>query len=220
MGNDRDLLVAVVTGHHPYDVIGFTRAFRSIEGAECFIMNMEDWNLAPKAVRQGYDVVVFYNMHMKLPPAESPPGLESGIRGMIDDLGETAQGIIVLHHAILAYPDSEAWTEMVGIKDPGFGYYLDQTVTYDIADPSHPITAGMSSWTMPDETYTMTNAGEGCHVILITEHEPSMRTIAWTRHYRNSRVLCFQCGHDNGAYSNASFREVLARGVRWCAGRL
>jgi len=220
MSDEGNILVAVVTGHHPYDVIGFTRAFRSIAGAECFVMSMEDWNLAPKVVRQAYDVVVFYNMHMALPPEKNPPGLESGIRGMIHDLGETTQGIVVLHHAILAFPDSEAWTDIVGIRDRGFGYYLAQVVTYDVADPSHPIAAGVSSWTMPDETYTMADAGEGCRVILTTRHEPSMRTIGWTRTYRNSRVFCFQCGHDDGAYSNPSFREVLARGVRWCGGRI
>jgi type 1 glutamine amidotransferase len=33
-------------------------------------------------------------------------------------------------------------------------------------------------------------------------------------------VFCFQSGHDNLTWSNPSFREILARGIRWSAGRL
>jgi type 1 glutamine amidotransferase len=73
---------------------------------------------------------------------------------------------------------------------------------------------------MVDETYAMADAGTGSEILLTMDHPRSMKTIAWTRPYRNSRVFCFQCGHDNQAWENPNFREVLARGIRWTAGRM
>jgi type 1 glutamine amidotransferase len=60
--------------------------------------------------------------------------------------------------------------------------------------------------------------GDGNHILLTTDHSPSMHNIAWTRHYRNARVFCYQSGHDNRVYANPGFRAVLGRGIQWCAG--
>jgi type 1 glutamine amidotransferase len=189
-------------------------------GMECYVQHMEDWNLTPKDIRESYDSVVFYNMHMALPPEEGAAWYESQVRTSLGQLGDTEQGLVVLHHALLAFPESEIWSGIVGMADRSFGYYMEQVVTFDIADPEHPITAGLSGWTMTDETYTMPEAGGGNRVLITTEHSPSVRTIAWTRQYRNSRVFCFQCGHDNLAYSDPAFREVLSRGIAWSARAL
>jgi type 1 glutamine amidotransferase len=72
---------------------------------------------------------------------------------------------------------------------------------------------------MVDETYDMPEAGEGCEVLLTTAHPKSVRTLAWTRQYGNSKVFCYQSGHDNAAWSDESFRQVLSRGILWTAGR-
>jgi type 1 glutamine amidotransferase len=65
----------------------------------------------------------------------------------------------------------------------------------------------------------MNDAGEGSDVLLTTVHPESMKTIAWTRQYKNARVFCYQSGHDNQAYANPNFRKVVARGIHWLAGR-
>jgi type 1 glutamine amidotransferase len=89
-----------------------------------------------------------------------------------------------------------------------------------VASRKHPITRGLDSWTINDETYTMADAGEGNEILLTTDHPKSMKTLAWTRACKKARVFCFQCGHDNAAWSNATFREVMKRGIQWCARRI
>jgi len=212
--------VAVVTGRHPFDVAGFHALFRSFEGWDCIIQHMEDWTFTPKEVRETYDVVVFYNFHADVPPSEGAPWYDSQIGPALGQLGETRQGIVVLHHAILAFPTFDVWTELVGVEDRSFGYHLGQQVTVNVADGEHPIARGLGAWTMTDETYTMSDPGGDSRILLTTEHPLSMRSLAWTRRFRESRVLCLQCGHDNDAYSDPSFRQVLGRGIRWCAGQL
>lgn len=222
MGNPTEtgpVRVAVVTGRHPFDVLGFHALFRSFPDADCYIQHMEDYASTPLEVRQQYDVVVFYNMHM-LAPAPDAGWWESGTVPALGQLGETGQGILVLHHALLAFPDLPLWAEVVGIEDRRSNYHLNQTLRVDVADPDHPITRGLSSWEMPDETYTMANAGASNHVLLTTDHQPSMHTLAWTRAYRNARVFCYESGHDNRTFVDPNFRTVVGRGIQWCAGRI
>jgi type 1 glutamine amidotransferase len=73
---------------------------------------------------------------------------------------------------------------------------------------------------MVDEVYVMPSAGEGNEVLLTAEHPKSMKTLAWTRQYKKSRVFCLQSGHDSKTFVNASFQQVVSRGVAWCAGRI
>ena len=88
----------------------------------------------------------------------------------------------------------------------------------EIANPDHPIATGMEPWTVHDETYTMNNAGEGSDIIFTAEHPKSMKTIGWTRTYRNSRVFCFQPGHDHTTFNTPEYRKVIQRGIQWSAG--
>lgn len=210
--------VAVITGRHGYEVAPFHQLFRAIPDTDCYIQHLEDWGYTPREEREAYDAVVFYNMHIDTPPEETP-WWESQQRASFEQLGETSQGIVVLHHAILAYPQWQLWTDITGLADRSFGFFEGETVTYNIANPDHPITRGLSGWTMVDETYTMQEPGDGSEVLIITDHPNSMKTIAWTRQHRSSRVFCFQCGHDSLAFADPNFREVLGRGIRWSVGR-
>ena len=124
----------------------------------------------------------------------------------------------MLHHALLAYRGWSLWNDLVGVHDRGLGYYHGQDLHVHIADKEHPITHGLEDWTMVDETYTMADAGPGNHILLTTDHPRSMRTLAWTRRYKNSRVFCLESGHDNKAYSNLYFQQTLSRGIQWVAG--
>lgn len=206
--DNRQLKVAVVTGGHPYDVPNFHGLFRSLVGADAYIQHMEDFATTPEAVRDQYDVVLFYHMVMPTPPA-------GPFKAVLEHLGATRQGIVVLHHALLAYPQWPLWSEIVGIADRKFGFHHDQRIRVSIANPSHAITRGLRPWEMTDETYTMADAGAGSDILLTTDHPKSMRTLAWTRSYRESRVFCYEGGHDNAAWANGDFRRVLQRGIQW-----
>jgi len=210
---------ALITGVHPYHVPAFQSIFRSFPEVDLYPQNLEDFVTSPDDVRAWYDVLVFYNMHMQVPD-DSAGGWYPAARRALEGLGETPQGLLVLHHALLAFPGWQLWNDLVGIEDRSFGYHIGETVTVQIADAEHPITRGLRDWTMIDETYTMADAGEGSHVLLTVDHPKSMKTIAWTRQHGQSRVLCLESGHDNDTYPDPSFRKVLERGIGWLAGRL
>ena len=215
MGNV--LKVAFVTAGHPYEVPPLHAALRALPGMEVFPLHMDDWCAAGKS-RQFYDAVVFYHMLMDGPP-EKGAWYQGETKAALEELGATAQGIVVLHHAILAYPQWKFWSELVGIADRKFGYHMDQQLHVRVADAGHPITRGLRDWDMPDETYTMAEplAADGNTPLLTVEHPRSMKCLAWTRQCGRARVFCFQSGHDGRTFVHPMFREMLARGIRWTA---
>lgn len=213
------LKLAVVTGGHSYDVPRFHDLFRSLApGIDAYIQHLDDWCSTPQPVRRSYDVVLFYTMMNPTPVDEGLPWYAGRQLTALSELGETSQGILVLHHALLSYPQWPLWDELTGLTDRSFSFFHGQSVTSRIVAPTHPIVAGLADWTMVDETYTMADPGDGSELLLTYDHPQSMHAIAWTRTFRQARVFCYQAGHDNVTWVEPCFREVLARGIAWAAG--
>ena len=215
------LQVAVITGGHSFDLIEFHELFRSYPDLDVYIQHLEDFASSPQAVRDSYDALVFYFFPREGPTDEGQPWWAGKPQSALERLAETGQGLVVLHHAILAYPDWPFWGEVVGLSDSHeFDYYHGETMNVYPTEVDHPIIAGLSPWAIVDETYDMGDAGEGSQILLTTDHPKSMKTIGWTRSVGPSRVFCCELGHDHVAWENPSFRTVLERGIKWSAGKL
>ncbi len=212
---------AVITGGHAFDVPNFHLLFRNLEGIDAYIQHIDDFSSSPQEVRDRYDVVLFYIMMIEGPKEEGLPWYAGHPKTALEHLGETKQGIFLLHHTLLAYPQWPVWDELVGIRNRGtFGFSFGETVHTEITGSSHPITQDLCGWDMVDETYTMGEAGPDSNVLLTIDHPKSVKTIAWTRVYKNAPVFCYQAGHDNQTWLNSNFRQVLRNGICWCAGRI
>ncbi len=216
---DAPIKTAVVTGEHPFDVPGFQAVFRGIPSIDFYPQHLDDFVADWGQVRRSYDVVLFYNFHQRTPGAQES-WWNQGMRVVLEELGSSTQGIFVLHHAILAFPQWQLWSDICGIQDRSFVHHPDETVRIDVAAPGHPITPEPASWTIVDETYTMDEPAEGSNILLTTANPRSMAAIAWTRQYGQSRVFCFQSGHDNRVFADPGFRTIVARGIAWSAGRI
>jgi len=214
------LTLAVVTGLHPYNVIAFQDFFHALEGVEAYIQHMEDFVSTPQDMRDGYDCVMFYHFHMVTPTGEEESWCVRPTKAALEHLGTGNQGIIVLHHALLAFPDWDLWTQITGLRQrKQFGYSPGEKLDVRVVPSDHPITQGMSSWEMTEETYHLNEDPIDSEVLLTTEHPKSMKCIGWTRQYKRSRVFCLQLGHDNQGWSHPSFRELVKRGIYWASGK-
>lgn len=219
IGND-DCSVAVVTGGHSFDVPRFYDVFRSNPDITFYPQELREFVADAGEVREQYDVVAFYILYRGSDFDADGKRVEQ-TKKAIREVGETGTGIVVLHHAILSFPEWDLWTDLCGLPDRGmseFEPHFEQSVAVDIADTDHHITTGLSPWEMTDETYEMADPSEDNRVLLTTDHPDSMSVVGWTRRFHDSRVFCFQSGHDDRAYSNPQFRTVLDRGVEWTAG--
>lgn len=63
---------AVVTGDHPFDVVGFHSMLRSLAEVDAYVQHLQDFVVDWGKVRAKYDVVLFYNFHQETPPDRGP----------------------------------------------------------------------------------------------------------------------------------------------------
>jgi type 1 glutamine amidotransferase len=227
------VIAAVVSGEHPFNVPGFHNLFRSLPEIDAYPQHMDQFVADWGHVRTRYDVVLFYSFHLDTPPANERGWWQGGTEAALQEPVETGQGIVVLHHAISAFPGWAFWSEMVGIPhasraaelqaaDPS-ALSFGETLHLEIADPGHPITSELSTFELYGETWGPLRLipGPTCHILLTTDH-PKMATVAmaWTHEFGTARVFCLQPGHNNDSYADPIFRTVLSRGIQWAAGRL
>jgi uncharacterized protein len=212
--------IAVVTGGHAYEVQPFHELFRSLPGIDAYIQHLDDFASSTEAVRDSYAGVVFYNMPIETPADEGLPWYCGKPKTALEHLGSTAQGIVLLHHALVAYPSWSVWNDIAGSSGRiNSSYHLAQQFQVEIAAPDHPIVQGLAAWRIVDETYAIPGFKPDGQALLTTQYIPSWPVIAWARMYRKARVFCYQSGHDQLTYKNPGFRLVLANGIHWTAGR-
>jgi hypothetical protein len=213
--------LAVITGGKSHDVIGFHDLFRSLNGVNSYIQHLDDFASSSEEVRDDYDAVLFFFMMLGGPTDDRLPGYAGKPKSALEHLLQTGQGVIILHHALLAYPHWSVWDEVVGITDRRLSKYQhDVKMAIKVADTNHPITKRLSNWTMVDETYLMQRACGDNYILLETDHPENMTTVAWTRQYQANRIFCFQSGHDRQAWEDKNFKTVLNRGIVWsCENR-
>lgn len=217
-GSNLPIKVAVITGGHAYDVPTFHQFLRSLPHIDFYVQNLEDLINSSDRINW-YDALVFYNFHQPTPSGQEK-GWERGIKDTLELIGHSNQGIVVLHHALLAFPNWPFWSELVGIADRKFDYFHGQKVVTEVVDENHPITRDIKAWEMVDETYLMDSAELDSTILLTTQHPKSMRTLAWTRHFGQARVFCYEGGHDEQTFANPVFKTIVERGILWSAGRL
>jgi type 1 glutamine amidotransferase len=212
--------VAVVTGGHAFQVPPFYAVFRAIPEIDFYPQALDEFTF-DEALAGAYDVVVFYHMH-RFTPADELPWYQSKFFSTLEKLGREGQGICLLHHSLVGFQEWPFWSEVAGMADRTMrAFHMNQTVETHIADPGHPVTRGLSDWTMTDETYEMPDAKpeDGNRILLTTSHPKSARTLAWARTFRGSRVLCYQAGHDTQTFDDPNFRRMMRNGILWLTGR-
>lgn len=214
--------LAVVVGGHPYDVPAFRDLFYDIPDVDPYIQDLDNW--AVSGVFDQYDVFLFFNMHSD-GIYSVRGGMEQTIHDAMNRLGETEQGIFVLHHAILAFPDVEVWSNICNMDNrilslPGHAFKSRADIKHEIVNPDHPITAGLEPFTLNTEGFLIDDARKGSEVLLRTDCPDSVKTLAWTHQHKKARMLGYVIGHDADDWGDPGFQTVLARGIRWCANKL
>lgn len=222
-GDPRDsdsqgLQVAVVTGGHAFDVRNFYRLFRQLPGVDAYPQHLEHFASSPQEVRDSYDAIVFYGMDQGV-PEEKGRRASGDPKAAIERLVDQGQGIVVMHHALLAWEKWEFWNQLIGYDNRNFKYKEGLQLEIQVADKSQSITQGLNDFAIVDEGYVLHGEYDGQGTVLLTtDHDDAMAQVAWARQHGKSRVFCMALGHDNLAWSNAGFRDILRRGIAWSAG--
>jgi len=207
----KKIKVLVVTGGHGFPVEPFRNVFKGFPDMACtFVEEKEGGEAFDDLGKWDYDAIVLYN-YLKKP---SEKRQENFLKLM-----DKGVGLVVLHHAIHGY---QAWPEfmkIVGLTSWLGGAKDNVDFKVHVEDPQHPITKGLADFAINDETYRGHGVDPKARVLLTTDEPTNAKPVAWVHTYRKSRVCYYQLGHGTSAYANPQFATILARAIRWTAGR-
>lgn len=219
--NAQPIRVLLTVGGHAFDEPKFFAMMDSLRGIKYDTIKFPaQLDMLKPGLEKQYDVIVFYDQMKNLTP-EQQKNLVALIKGGV--------GVFSLHHNIGANSGWDEWANIIGalyVRSPrviGGVQYIkavskdDQDFKIHVADPEHFITRGLKDFEVHDEAYDKYYLDPRVHVILTTEHPLNAKSVAWTTTYGKSPVFFFQLGHDDHAYSNPSFRQIMERGIRWAA---
>lgn len=216
--------VLVLTGGHGLNEKEFPDLFKGYDDIVATQVAQKDGGAAFDNIDNwSYDVIVLYNFGQKINEKQQANFLKLMDRGV---------GLFVLHHAMGAYPDWPEYKTIAGgkfytkpvqegkVKHGISGFKHDLDIKVHVADAEHPITKGLTDYTIHDETYKNYWIDPKARVLLTTDDPTSDKVLAWTKTYRKSKVFGLEHGHDEKAWVNPNFRALVSQGIRWTAGRL
>lgn len=158
---------------------------------------------------QKFDVVLFYCTGLEFTSPDQQQGLCDFVRN--------GGGYAGIHSASDSFKNSDAYWELVGGRFAGHGGGKFDVLIYD---REHPITAGLSDFSIEDETYSHTYHKNACLRCLVRMDRGNERQcMAWVQQYGKGRVFYTGLGHGKPAWENLQFQRLVVRGLYWTAGR-
>jgi len=215
--------ILLTFGGHGFQQEPFFKMFDEMKGIEYDKAPLpQKADLFKPGLEKEYDVIVMYDMVKAFTPKQQEAFVE---------LLKTGIGVVSLHHNMGAHREWSEFPRIIGGKfifapceidgekyaKSGWAHGQDLKVT--IADKEHPITKGLKDFEIHDETYNKYYTAANAKVLLTTDHPKNDPELAWVTEYGKSRVFYFMLGHDGKGWQNPAFPEIVARGIRWAAGK-
>lgn len=215
--------VLLTHGGHAFDKPAFFALFDSLPNVNYTAAELpRELDLLKPGLEKQYNALVMYDMNPKITPEQ-----EKNFQALL----ERGIGLVALHHNLAAHRTWREYpkiiggqfllapTEISGKTWPKSTWSHDETIPVTIVDRNHPITKGLSDFTIHDETYGGFWVNPGVHLLLATNHPKNSPQLAWVSRYAASPVVYLMLGHDAKAYSNPNYRELVARSIRFVANK-
>ena len=215
LGASAPLRLLVVTGGHDYPTSFYT-VFEQDGLAWGHATSNED--AFKKDLRGRYDALVLY---------DGSSTISSEAQTHFREFVESGGGLVVVHHAIISYQDSDWFRDLVGGRyflapqgDHQPSTYLhDVDMNVRVVTP-HPITRGVTLTRIHDETYKGMWIAPTSTVLLATDNDTSDGPLAWVSAYKPARVVYIQLGHGTEAHRDAGYRALVRNALLWVSKRL
>ncbi|HYE31156.1 MAG TPA: ThuA domain-containing protein [Methylomirabilota bacterium] len=218
---DRPLKTLIVTGGHGFEATPFFQIFK--DNTNITFIHAEHGKGSSTAYERDdlytYDAVVLYDMVQEITEQQ-----KSRFKGLMD----RGIGLLVMHHAIVNYQSWPEFERIIGGTYPEpqdqrgkvtekLGWEHDVTIPVQIVAKDHPVTKGVSDFTIFDEIYWGYRTGKDSIPLITTTHPKSGKPLAWARTEGKSRVVYLQLGHGPEAFENPNFRKLVGNALEWVA---
>ena len=123
---------------------------------------------------------------------------------------------LLVHSTLTAFPDWPLWHEIAGGGwTYGSTYHPEYSPAVAVADPNHPLTAGLDELAIADERYTKMWVDPSSRVFLGHDEAGDRHPLAWTRSWGASPIVADTLGHNAGSYRATGRATLLQRELDW-----
>ena len=218
---ESDLSVLVVRGGHQYDTPEFEDMCRGLKGMQVdLVLTSHMQAMSAEEIDQNYDAILFLNQNKYYPTSAKN-------RKQYMDMAELGVGMVFLQFTLSSQPEWDEYHDLVGGKwflknyTPDLKmrstYFTDLTLDIQILDTDHPVTEGLSDFTMNDAYYGNIYMDPSVHPLLGTDHPDIANVIAWAHNYKNSKVVYVMPGFTKGSYQNPSYIRLIENALSYVA---
>jgi type 1 glutamine amidotransferase len=131
---------------------------------------------------------------------------------------ETGGAFLNLHNAMGLYPPSGGYLELVGGRYIGHGPL--ERFRVEVVDKDHPVTRGVSGFSVADEQHTPPYDKDKVHLLLQNRSDDgTVAAAGWVYEPGKGRLCHLANGHTREALSHPMYRRLLENAVRWCLRR-
>ncbi|MDH4238024.1 MAG: ThuA domain-containing protein [Phycisphaerae bacterium] len=216
-----NLKVLVVTGGHAFEHEPFFTLFEGYDDIEYVEAQLkDDSEIFEDISGWDYDVIVFFNMTQNISTKR-----QENFKKLVKD----GVGVVALHHCMGSFQEWPEYIKIIGgrynlkeseqggVKNEASTYREGADFTVHIDDSKHPITRGLADFQVHDETYKKCSFEKDNHLLMTTNHPDSDRELGWVRSYGRGKVCFIMTGHGPSVYANPTYRQLVARAIRWSA---
>jgi type 1 glutamine amidotransferase len=213
--------ILVITGGHDFEP-SFHEIFASFQDVQYDTITQPHFNNSlDHAMDKEYDALVFYDMWQDISDSQKDAFMK---------LLEKGQGMVFLHHSLVSYQHWNEFIKIIGGKyidtefydDPnmkGSTYKEDITLDIEVFNKNHPVTKGISDFSIYDEGYQFIQMIQNIHPLLTTSHPACTPTVAWANHYKNSNIVYILLGHGQLAHENKNYRRLIRNAISWVGSK-
>jgi type 1 glutamine amidotransferase len=131
---------------------------------------------------------------------------------------ERGGGFLNLHNSMGLYPAEGPYLNLVGGAYTGHGPL--ERFCVEVVDREHPVTRGVSVFTVADEQHAPTYDEKSVHLLLQSRSdEGKVAAAGWVREPGQGRLCHLASGHTREALLHPMYQRLLQNAMRWCLRR-
>jgi uncharacterized protein len=216
------LRVLVFSGQNNHDWKATTPRLKAIleEGGR-FTVDVTDapGTVAPDAFAR-YDAIVSNWNNWGKTADDWPDGMKQAFL----DFVRGGKGVVAVHAACASYPKWDDFQKLVGATwGTGTGHGRIHEFTVTAKDADHPVTKGMTPFTIRDELWHGMAKQPGIQVLATAVSDKASggsgqdEPIVMATAFGKGRGLNLVLGHDLQAMAGPGFARLMVRGTEWAA---
>jgi len=165
----------------------------------------------------GKKLLVFHRDGMEWPNGHDEPSkrwMKPHQEEAIESFVQGGGSFLVLHNSAWGYPHEDGYRRTVG------GYYMFhppyQEFDVRIVDPNHPITQGVTDYTIEDEQHFLWFDYDRVHVLSTSIARDGRESVAGFCHeYGDGRVAYLGHGHRLSTLQHPMARKLMTNAINW-----